>query len=298
MNLEELTEHARAQFPWPFELRDNIRDHAIIDKAAQMAYFLMFAVIPALVALLGILSQFELTHEVGILNELIQDAVPGVVADLLVKEVDLVANANASGRIVVGFAIALFATQRAMHGAIQGVNRAWGTREDRPFWMVRGLVVILTVGMMASIVGTLVLLSVGQGLVDWVEGHGWMAHEWLYWLQYLRWPVVLVLSHTLINFIYRIGANTPLKRFSWSTWGTLFATASWIAITLGFRIYVSVLIELGAAYGSLGAAGGLLLYFYALSAAVFLGAEIDALNWHRKQRRVAQEPPGGAVEPS
>lgn len=298
MKLEELVQHVEQRFPWPFELRNNIRDHAIIDKAAQMAYFLMFAVIPALVALLGILSQFELTHEVGILNELINDAVPGVVAELLVKEVDLVANAEASGRIVAGFAVALFATQRAMHGAIQGVNRAWGTREDRPFWMVRGLVLLLTVIMMASIVGTLVLLSVGQGLVDWVEGHGWVAHKWLYWLQYLRWPVVLVLSHTLINAIYRIGANTPLRRFSWSTWGTLFATASWIAITLGFRVYVSVLIELGAAYGSLGAAGGLLLYFYSLSAAVFLGAEVDALNWQRRKRRSAQSTAGGAPEPT
>ena len=95
--------------------------------------------------------------------------------------------------------------------------------------------------------------------------------------------IVLFAVHSVINVIYRVGAYTPLKRWAWSTYGSLFSTTAWVVITLGYRAYVENIADLGATYGSLGVAIGLLIYFYALSVSVLVGAEIDALNWKRRK---------------
>lgn len=268
--------------------RDLIRSfqrHEIPERAAQISYFLIFAVFPFLVALLGMLAMFDLQEEVGILTTLIQDTLPPDISSYLVEEVHNIAFADTGGRIVLGLLVALWSSSRAVQSVISGVNAAWGTQEGRPMLLVRMLGTALTLGVMVFSMAALLVLSLGGTAIDQLASHGWLSADWAETLHIVRWPVVLLVVHAVINSIYRVGAHTPLKRWAFSTYGSLFATASWVAITLGYRAFIESIAGLGAAYGSLGAVGGLLVYFYALSVTVLLGAEIDALNWSRRKDR-------------
>ena len=93
--LAQRAAHWHPSISWVVALTRNIVEHQLVDRAAQMAYFLLFAVFPFLVALLGILSLFDLTDEVAALDALIADAFPEVIGDLLVGEVHRVAFAEA-----------------------------------------------------------------------------------------------------------------------------------------------------------------------------------------------------------
>lgn len=264
-------------------LSRSFRDHEIPERAAQISYFLLFAVFPFLVSLLGMLAMFDLQEQVGLLTRLLQDSMPPNISDYLVDEVHRIAFAETSGRIVVGLLVALWSSSRAIQSVISGVNAAWGTKEVRNLLLVRLLGSALTVAVMVlSIVGLLVL-SLGADVINWVAGQGWIGLELADTLHVIRWPIVLFAVHSVINVIYRVGACTPLKRWAWSTYGSLFSTAAWVAITLGYRAYVENVADLGATYGSLGVAIGLLIYFYALSVSVLMGAEVDALNWKRRK---------------
>ena len=267
----------------------NVRDvaasrHSIVERAATTAYFLLFAVFPFLVGILGLLSWFDLADEVVILENLLADAFPGVVADMLVTEVHRVAFADAGGRIFLGFAVSVYASQRAIAMAIRGVNSAWGLPEDsRSYLVVRSVGVVITLATMGSAIIAVLLLTGGAWAIEQVTDRGWLARDLGVVLQWARWPVVLLMLHGVINLIYRFGANTPLT-WSWSTFGSLAATGGIVLVTLGFQVYVTSVTDLGATYGSLGAAIGLLLYFYGIGGVVFLGAEIDALNYRRRRK--------------
>lgn len=277
----------RETFHYLRTLNASISEHEIIDRSAQVAYFLLLSVFPFLVALLGLLAQFELQEEVALLEDLIRDGLPEVLADMLVTEIESIAFAETSGRIVVGFAIGLYVTHRASHALILGVNKAWNTREDRNFLWVRGIAVAMAVGAMISVILLLVALVFGDWLLNGLNEREWLNEAVVGWVRILRWPLILFLGHLAINITFRLGANTPL-RWRWSTWGSLFATASWVIIIEGFQLYVTRITDLGAAYGSLGAAAGLLILFYSLVSAVFVGAEIDALNYSRRDLRKAR----------
>ena len=277
----------RETFHYLRTLNASIAEHEIIDRSAQVAYFLLLSVFPFLVALLGLLAQFELQEEVALLEELVRDGLPSVMADMLVTEIENIAFAETSGRIIVGFAIGLYVTHRASHALILGVNKAWNTREDRNFLMVRGIAVAMAIGAMLSVILLLVGLVFGDWLLGMLHQRDWMSEVMVGWIRILRWPLILFLGHLAINITFRLGANTPL-RWRWSTWGSIFATVSWVVIIEGFQLYVTRITDLGAAYGSLGAAAGLLILFYSLVSAVFVGAEIDALNYTRRDLRHAR----------
>ncbi|MED5371687.1 MAG: YihY/virulence factor BrkB family protein [Myxococcota bacterium] len=268
-------------------LNDSISEHEIIDRSAQVAYFLLLSVFPFLVALLGLLAQFNLAEEVNLLEDLIREALPGMLADALVTEIQSIAFAETGGRIIVGFGLGLYATHRAVHALILGVNKAWNTREDRNFMIVRGIAIAMSVGAMLGVMLLLVGLALGDFALENIQARGWVSASVTSWIRILRWPTVFTLGHFAVNAVYRVGANTPL-RWRWSTWGSVFATVSWVVIFEGFHLYVNNVTDLGATYGSLGAAAGLLILFYSLVSAVFIGAEIDALNYARRDIRRAR----------
>ncbi|HJN73572.1 MAG TPA: YihY/virulence factor BrkB family protein [Myxococcota bacterium] len=280
--LAQRAAHWHPSISWVVALTRNIVEHQLVDRAAQMAYFLLFAVFPFLVALLGILSLFDLTDEVAALDALIADAFPEVIGDLLVGEVHRVAFAEAGGRIVVGLAVSLYASQRAIAAGIRGVNTAWGTDEGRNFFLVRGIGIVITLATMGSAIIATLLLTLGAVVIEWVTMRGWLDGALATALTLLRWPIVLLMLHGVINLLYRFGANTPM-RWSWSTYGSLTALAGIVLVTVGFQAYVEGVTDLGATYGSLGAAIGMLLYFYLVAGTIFLGAEVDALNWSRRK---------------
>ena len=107
----------RLSFNLVRDLSRSFRDHEIPDRAAQISYFLLFAVFPFLVALLGMLAMFDLQEQVGLLTRLLQDSMPPSISGYLVDEVHRIAFAETSGRIVVGLLVALWSSSRATAAA-------------------------------------------------------------------------------------------------------------------------------------------------------------------------------------
>jgi hypothetical protein len=97
-----------------------------------------------------------------------------------------------------------------------------------------------------------------------------------------------------VNLLYRVG--TRLRGgWTWVTRGSLFAALSWAVLSQLYAIYLANFRDLGATYGSLGAAVGLLIYLHLLAWGVFTGAEMDAMRAAVVDRQHAR--PGDALSP-
>jgi membrane protein len=108
--------------------------------------------------------------------------------------------------------------------------------------------------------------------------------------------VALVLLWVALSVVYRYGSATR-QRFRSVVLGAALAVVAWAIASVGFSIYLANFANYGVTYGSLGAAVGLLFYFYLSASIVLVGAEVNAAIHHSvKDRTIQAEKPDLARE--
>jgi membrane protein len=93
---------------------------------------------------------------------------------------------------------------------------------------------------------------------------------------YARWPVALVAATVAYGIVYGMAPDIEPRKVRWLTPGAVAAVVLWIALSLGFSIYIRNFSSYGAAYGAFGAAIVLLLWLYLSANAFLFGAELNA----------------------
>src|SRR5215471_10027955 len=96
----------------------------------------------------------------------------------------------------------------------------------------------------------------------------------------LRWVIVTLTSIAVIALIYHNAVPRTQPRHSIIP-GSILATMSWFAVTVGFRAYLQHISDFATVYGSLGAVIALLVWMYLISLVVLVGAEFNALLFPR-----------------
>ena len=262
----------------------SVRRDELVGRAAEIAFFMLFAVFPSLLVLVSLLGFFDLSQQTQRLAVLMETALPPEVAGPLLEEMARLTTRSTHGGLALGLGLALYAAYRAVASTVRGVNAAWSVRESRAWYLVLGRVVLLTFASVGGTVSLLLLLSLEDAVVAWMVGHGGLSERMAVWGLWLRWPMVIFLLHSLIALLYRSAAE--YRRVSGLvTWGSAVAVLGLVLVTLGFRAYVGRVVDLGATYGSLGTVIGLALYFYFVAVAVLVGAEVDyhATHWRKRQ---------------
>src|ERR671916_672181 len=252
------------------------RDDAL-GLAAQLAFYLIFALFPfllVLVSLMGTFSSPELAEQVlGYFREVTPEQVYGIIESYLS---DIIAgNRPAPGLFSVGLVIALWSASGAFAALIDALNKAYDVEETRPFWKVRGIALLMTLGLSVMIiVGVLLLVAgppIGRGIAD-LLGLGEVFT--LVW-NVVQWPVALSLMVFAVALLYYFAPDAG-QPFRWITPGGLIGVLLWVLASVIFRFYVSNFGSYDATYGSIGAVIVLLLYLYISSLTILLGAELNA----------------------
>src|SRR5918997_837610 len=251
------------------------RDDAL-GLAAQLAFYLILALFPfllVLVSLMGTFSSPELADQVlGYFREVTPQQVYEIIDSYLH---DIIAgNRPAPGLFSVGLVIALWSASGAFAALINALNKAYDVEESRPFWKVRGIALLMTLGLCVMIiVGVLLLVAgppIGRGIAD-LLGLGEIFT--LVW-NVVQWPVALSLMVITVALLYYFAPDAG-QPFRWITPGGLIGVLLWVLASVIFRFYVSNLGSYDATYGSIGAVIVLLLYLYISSLTILFGAEIN-----------------------
>ena len=289
--------HFKVPLSWGVLLKRTMKE-AVADDipnlAAQQAYYFFFALFPALLALISFASFFPIHNLVDELVGALSRVAPNKeVITLITDQLQKISGTGAGGILTIAFLFTLWSTSTAVVSLVTTLNAAYDITEGRPWWKVRLLAIGLTIGLALFILVSMTLIVAGpalaQRLAEWM--HLGPAFKWT-WL-ILQWPVVFVLIATAIAMLYYFAPDAE-QHWVWITPGSVLATVLWVAISLGFKFYLSRAGDTYATYGVIGSVMVLMLWFYLSGIAILLGAELNAEIEHASPygKDVGEKVPG------
>jgi membrane protein len=247
----------------------------VLNLAAQQAYYFFFALFPALLALISFASFFPVANlvdeVVGMMGRIAPPDVIQIVRDQLIK----ISNSNAGGLLTLAFVLTLWSTSNAVVSMCSTLNAAYDITESRPWWKVRLVAISLTIGLAFFILVSMTLVVAGPTLAERVANamHLGPAFEWTW--KVVQWPLVFGLVATAIAFVYYFAPDAE-QDWVWITPGSVLATALWVVISLGFKLYLTQFGNYNETYGTIGGVMVLMLWFYLTGIAILVGAELNA----------------------
>jgi membrane protein len=262
---------------WPELFRRTYKEFIAdncLGLAAQLAYYLLLALVPALVFMLALVS-FLPPSTVQQVIEGMSAVAPGEMMQIFQDQINNIARGEHGGLLTFGLLMALWSSSSAIVSISDALNAAYDIEEGRPWWKVRLMAVALTVGLAAFILAAFALVLIGPTLAERIAASAGLggAFEWTW--KILQWPIVFALIAVAIAILNYFGPDAD-QDWAWISPGAIVATALWLIASLAFKVYVGNFANYNETYGSLGGVIVLMLWFYISSLAILAGAEMNA----------------------
>lgn len=271
-----------ARFHLPISLRELFRRtyaetqrDDVMGLAAQLSFYLVLSVFPALVCLVALASLFPIQNLTDETARLLGPFVPEGAVDLLRDFMVRIGESRDTGLLSLGLLIALWSASTPMVAVVNVMNRAYGISEGRPWWKVRLTAIALSAGLAIFILVAFTLVVFGPQTADLLARWFGLNAVFVWTWKILQWPLVVAMVAVGIGFIYYFAPDAD-QDWSWITPGSILATMLWMAGSLGFRWYAVNFGSYEATYGAIGGMMLLLMWFYVSGIAVVVGAELNA----------------------
>ena len=244
--------------------------------SAGVAFYGFLSIVPLLGAIVltyGIVADPQtVSGNIAQLTTVMPAQVAQLIGDQLMQVVGTSGGKKGLG-LAVALAIALYGATKGAGAIVTALNIAYEEKEDRGFIKLNllqlGIVVGGVVLALAAIAST-TLTALADSLIPNAPG---VVHGLVRVVSYL---VLAAIAAGAMATLYRYGPNRAEAKWTWLTPGSAGATVLWIAMTVGFGLYVANFGSYDATYGSLGAIV-VMLTWLSLSAYVFLlGAELNS----------------------
>jgi len=258
--------------------------------AAQMTYYFMLALFPALILLVGLLDALPLEKNVGNLVNSLFSGLPEDVATMLSRYVSDFASRRPPGSLLLWILAALWATSRGMRGARKGLNRVFRCKPTNNLLLIRLQDVGLTIaGLLLMGLAYLLLIGgrqLGNLVVDFSGLDISMQVVW----NWLRLPATLLLMTSFVVLVYRY---LPSRRVALRPLlaGALPTVVAWMLLGSVFRFWLRHLGNFDEIYGGLTSFFLLMFLLWLISLVLLLGGEVTARLDDRARNRAAANTP-------
>jgi membrane protein len=258
----------------------NFRAHQMTDYAGTLTYFAMMSLFPALllgVTLLGLFGQQGLVSDAG--DYLLRHGADRETAAVVRNALDKVISSSGGAlgvALVLSILLALNGASGAFGAAGRALNVVYGVQEDRGFVRRKATDVATTLVVIVLLAIVLVAVFLGGQIADDLLGRIGLGSTAAAIWSIARWPAALLAAMVAYALVYAVAPNVFPRRFRWITPGAAIGVVLWLALSLGFAVYVKNFSSYGAAYGAFGAAIVLLLWLYVSANAFLFGAEVNA----------------------
>ncbi len=257
-------------------LRRMSRDNLSL-VSAGVAFYAMFAVFPALGALVSIYGLFGDAHIVQAQVQQLTVLLPLETAKLLNDALAALLTKPSSKLnmgLLASLGIAIWGARAGTSSLIAGLNVAYEKPETRSVFVTEGIAIGLALGAIVFAIVALATVAVIPLALGYLPINETLAT----WLAYARWPILAAFILLALDVIYRFGPSMRVPHWRFISVGTCFAAILWITGTWAFSAYVTRFGSYDATYGSLGAVVVLLLWFWLSALIVLMGATIDAVR--------------------
>ena len=191
-------------------------------QAAQLAYYFLFALFPFLLFLITLLGYIPIPNLLDHLMDFLARASPAEALALVRDHLHSLVSHQHSGLLSFGIILALWTAASAISAIISGLNRAYGVEESRPWWKVRGLAILLVIGLSLFMIAATVLLMFGPQLGNWLASEVGLGDVFALIWNIMRWPVSIMLLMIGLAILYYFAPDVS-QRWRWVTPGSMFA---------------------------------------------------------------------------
>ncbi|MBQ3505046.1 MAG: YihY/virulence factor BrkB family protein [Oscillospiraceae bacterium] len=242
--------------------------------AAGACYFIVLAVFPALLLLLG------LVHLTGLEVERLGEMLTGVIPEPLLSGAEelilLTYDKISASAIGLSALTTLWPASRGVYALMTGLNAVYGVEENRGYLRKRLLCAAYTFAFILVLVLTLLLHVFGVRVTGIIRRMDAPFFRFLTDYLDLRFVVLLVLQTVIFTAMFLALPNRR-SRFRESVPGALLASAGWLTFSNLYSIYVEHFAHLGNIYGSVYAVALSMLWLYCCVSIVFYGGVLNRI---------------------
>lgn len=194
------------------------------DVAATMTFYLLLALLPALIALTSMVSLVDFTEEtVWTVAGLVNDLVPAIEEPWVVGTLlGLVDTPGGVTGLTLGLIGSLYSASNVVAAFHRAMNRIYDTREGRPFIYFRFVVFLETLVLMIASVALLLLVILGGDFSRRLGEMLGFTQETIATWNVLKWPLILAVLIFLVSQAFYRGPNVQRPRFRIISGGAAF----------------------------------------------------------------------------
>lgn len=270
---------------------DEINEDTLVTRSNSMAFSFFLAIFPGLIMLISLLPYFPISLDFfGTLQTSIQQIMPGQAGDMIFSTVKDIATIPRQGVLSFGFVLAIWFASNGMMSMMRGLEKDYPTTfKQRTSFRKRLISIQLTVLVAFVLVASMLLIIMGNTILDFVFHYIQVALIVEFAFSALRWLVVLLLFYTTFSTIYRFGSSA-WRPISFFNPGAMLGTVLSVIISWGFSFYVDNFGSYNKLYGSIGTLIVLMIWIQLNCLILLLGFELNAgIAVLRDRRRETME---------
>jgi membrane protein len=251
-------------------------EYELTGRAAELAYYSMLALFPALIVLLGAVGLLAGEGDVQKLIHAVGEATSQDTASSVRGAVDGIATQDTGATFAIGGGLITTAYSASLYTAsfTRGAAAARGDLAERVSWKRRLWLMPVTVAALLGLGVALALLLLTTGAVEDVAGAIGLGGVTDALLSLLRFPFLVGVMFLLVYGLFRlIGGGDRSRRPSL---GAIVAVSAWLVASLGFALYTATLASYESTYGALGGVVSFLIWLWITNLALLYGVALDA----------------------
>ncbi|HET7753453.1 MAG TPA: YihY/virulence factor BrkB family protein [Anaeromyxobacteraceae bacterium] len=256
------------------DLKTEVSRDNMTSWAGAVTYSGLLALFPFMLFLLALASVIIQPAQAEALVDELGKVAPAEVTKILGDRIRALGQGSSPGLLTIGGIGAIWAASGGIQAIMTALNVAYGVRESRPFWKVKGIAILMTLvaGVLALVAALVAIAS--PAIANFIGGPIGTAISWL------RLPAAGLVMMLLWAILYYVLPDVQQK-FKFITPGSVGGVVLWVLASYGFSQYVANFGKYDATYGSVGGIIVMLLWLWISSVVLLLGAEANAIIEHR-----------------
>lgn len=264
-------------------VKNDLKSDHISMISGAMAYYCLFAFVPAISAVVLMYTWFSDPAEISQHIAKASQFIPAELQEILKTQLGSLAS-QAESKLgfgaIAALLLALWGASKASKAVMEAMNIIYEEEDNRGFFKKNILALGMTflailMGILA--LGVIVLIPALTNMFNFGPAIevGATAASWL---------ILLALFSFFLSFAYRYGPDRQRAKWKWVSTGAVIAAVLWAIVSALFSWYAKEFGNFNKTYGSLGAMIVLMTWFYLSSFVILLGGEINAELEHQTKR--------------
>ena len=283
---------------WWQALRDAakaFRDRDLTDNAAALTYYSVLSVFPFLIVLVALLGVLGSTESIDGLLRIVEDLGSASAVETVRPPIENIVEQSSAAdlALVLGVLGGLWTASGYIGAFMRASNEIYDVEEDRPFYKLRPVQILMTLVMTVIVAIVLMALLLTGPLVAAIGAELGIGDAGLTIFSIVKWPVLFVIVVVVIGLLYRFSPNARHAGLRWILPGSMLATLLWLAASAGFSLYVANFGAYSSTYGSLAGVIVFLVWLWLTNVAILFGAQFAAELERTGAAAAEATPPAG-----